>query len=194
MVTVNKTEGPEVYQIKVSLKEISPLIWRRIQVTGDTTLNKLHRIMQLVMGWQDYHLHQFIIRGRYYGQPAMDETWDDLTEKDQDDKKVRLNHVVLREKTRFIYEYDFGDGWEHEVLIEKILPRGKGMRYPVCVAGERACPPEDCGGIRGYADLLRVIRNPRHREHKRMLEWVGGSFDPEAFDVGEVNRELKTIK
>ena len=98
------------------------------------------------------------------------------------------------EKFKFLYEYDFGDGWEHELLLEKMLPKDMETRYPICLAGKRACPPEDCGGIWGYSDFLAAIRDPTHPEHDEMLEWVGGEFDPDAFDADEVNMELQSLK
>ena len=106
---------------------------------------------------------------------------------------MSLQQVVSRVKDKLIYEYDFGDSWEHELLVEKILPLEEGKRYPVCLTGKRACPPEDCGGIWGYASLLEAIRDPEHPEHEEMVDWVGGEFDPEAFDLDEVNRELQNL-
>ena len=173
----------DVYQLKVTLQGIRPQIWRRFQVTGDTTLPELHLILQVVMGWENYHLHQFSIGGP---DP-------DFGSETKNDHKVTLRQLVPQEKTRFAYEYDFGDSWEHEILVEKILPRKPRARYPVCVAGKRACPPEDCGGIWGYPEFLKAIRNRRHPEHREMLEWIGGSFDPEAFDLKEINRALRAI-
>ncbi len=112
----------------------------------------------------------------------------------ENDKTVKLNQVVSTAPARFIYEYDFGDGWEHEILVEKILPPEEGVRYPVCLAGKRACPPEDCGGTPGYAHFLEAIRNPGHEEHDELLQWVGDSFDLEAFDLDEINYKLKRMK
>lgn len=178
-----------IYQIKVTLRGSKPPIWRRFQVAGDTRLSKLHDILQVVMGWEDYHLYQFTIGGTYFGRPDPDFGLDM-----ESDRKVRLSQVVTGEKAKFTYEYDFGDSWEHQILIEKILPPEPGVRYPICLTGKRACPPEDCGGIWGYADFLEAIQNPKHPEHEDMLEWIGGEFDPEAFDLEEVNRALKRIR
>ena len=108
----------------------------------------------------------------------------------EDTRKVTLATLVRGEKAKFLYEYDFGDSWDHELLVEKVLPAEAEKRYPVCLTGKRACPPEDCGGIWGYASLLEAIRDPEHPEHDEMVEWVGDEFDPEAFDLDEVNREL----
>lgn len=178
-----------VYQLKVTLRDSKPPIWRRIQVTSDTNLHKLHRILQAVMGWSDYHLHQFIVHGVYYGTPD-----PDFGLEVKNEKKVKLSQVVSSVKGKFIYEYDFGDSWEHVILLEKILLPEAGVYYPICVKGKRACPPEDCGGIWEYYNLLQIIEDADHPEHDEMLEWVGGSFDPEVFDLDAVNQELKNIK
>jgi hypothetical protein len=179
---------PVVYQIKVTLKGSRPPIWRRIQGISDTTLAQLHRILQCVMGWEDAHLYQFVVSGIMYGDPRL------LGELDAEDARtVPLATLGLREKVKFLYEYDFGDSREHELLVEKILSRDEGKRYPVCLTGKRACPPEDCGGIWGYASFLEAIRDPEHPEHDEMLEWVGGEFDPDILDLDEVNRELQRL-
>jgi hypothetical protein len=189
MARAKRSMTPVVYQIKVSLKGSKPPIWRRIQVTGETTLAQLHRILQRVMGWESYHLYQFVVGGIEYGDPGMLEEMEG-----EDARRVTLATLVRGEKDTFLYEYDFGDSWDHELLIEKVLPFEAGKRYPVCLTGKRACPPEDCGGIWGYAGFLDAIQDPQHPEHEEMLAWVGGEFDPEAFDVDEVNRELQRLK
>ena len=181
-----------IYQIKVTLKHGKPPIWRRIQVPGDVTLAKLHRILQIVMGWADYHLHQFIVGGAYYGEPHPDyEAWGPEM---HNERRVKLEQIAPGEKSKFSYEYDFGDGWEHELLVEKILPPEPGVHYPCCLKGKRACPPEDVGGIWGYADFLEAIADPDHEDHEDMLEWIGGEFDPEAFDLDEINAELRKLR
>ena len=178
----------DVYQIKISLNDIRPPIWRRLEVFSDTTLEKLHLIFQLAMGWAYYHLHQFTIWGEEYGQSDPD---NDLEVNDE--KKVKLYQVAPMEKFKFSYEYDFGDGWEHTVLVEKILPVEKGKHYPYCSKGKRACPPEDVGGVWGYTDFLETIKDVNHSEHEDMLEWVGGEFDPEEFNMKYINERLKKL-
>jgi hypothetical protein len=111
----------------------------------------------------------------------------------QDERKFKLNQIAPREKHKFIYEYDFGDSWEHVILVEKILSPEPGATYPECVKGRRARPPEDVGGIWGYADFLEAIRDPTHPEHESYVEWIGGEFDPEAFDLDEVNAALRDV-
>jgi hypothetical protein len=176
------------YQLKVTLKGSKPPIWRRIQVTSDTTLVKLHRILQCVMGWEGYHLYQFVIGGIAYGDPGL------LGELEAEDARpVTLETIVRGEQFKFLYEYDFGDSWEHELRIEKTLPLEEGKRYPVCLTGKRACPPEDCGGIWGYASFLEAIQDPTHPEHEEMVEWVGREFDPDAFDLAGVSTELQRL-
>lgn len=178
-----------VYQMKVTLEDISPPIWRRIQVTNDTTLDKLHRILQMIMGWSNYHLHEFVIGEVSYSVPDKESMFEVKNE-----KNVRLSQVVSKEQTKFSYIYDFGDYWRHKILIEKILPLEPDTQYPICIKGKRSCPPEDCGGVGGYYDFLQTIQDPNHPEHDETLEWVGGSFDPEAFDIDEINRELEKIR
>lgn len=180
--------GAPVYHLMVSLREIKPPIWRRVQVPGDITLAKLHRVFQIVMGWTNSHLHKFSIGGVDYAQPDPDGFLNF-----QSDRRARLNNVV-RAKQKFEYEYDFGDSWKHDIVVEKTLQPEPGAFYPFCLGGERACPPEDCGGVWGYQEFLEAIMNPAHREHEAMLAWVGGSFDPETFDLGAVNASLRRLR
>ena len=174
-----------VYQLKITLRDIRPPVWRRVQVK-DCTLAKLHDIIQTVMGWTESHLHAFEIGGEQYGEPDPMGMMEYRSE-----RSTRLSQVVARGHKKFTYVYDFGDNWEHVIEVEKELPPEPGARYPRCVAGKRASPPEDCGGAWGYADFLAAIRNPAHEEHEEMLEWVGGEFDPEAFDPDDVNQQLQ---
>ncbi len=182
-------EPAKIYQLKITLKDSRPSIWRRFQVRSDIPLAKLHRIIQEVMGWFDGHLHQFIVGQIYYGIPSR----EDISEV-KDEKKVRLDQILSVPGRRIVYEYDFGDGWEHVIVLEKILSPDSKARYPRCLDGARACPPEDCGGIYGYADFLEAIREPEHEEHEETLEWIGGEFDQEEFDLEAVNQSLKSIR
>lgn len=180
--------GASLYQIKVSLREIKPPIWRRVQVSGDITLAKLHLVLQIAMGWTNSHLHRFSIGGVDYAEPDPDGHLNF-----QSDRRARLNHVV-RAKQKFEYEYDFGNGWEHDIVVEKTAQPEPGATYPFCLTGERACPPEDCGGLWGYHEFLEAIMNPAHTEHEELLAWVGGSFDPEMFDLDAVNASLRRLR
>lgn len=174
--------GP-ILRIKVTLRESSPPIWRRLLVPADMTLGEFHEVLQIAMGWTDTHLHHFTAKGVYYGTP--DPEWDmDY----RDERRVRLAALLKSPKDRLRYEYDFGDGWEHEVVVEEVLAADPSGRYPWVLAGKRACPPEDCGGIPGYFTLLAALADPAHPEHGELSDWVGENFDPEKFDAEEVNR------
>jgi len=180
-----------LYQFKITLLGAKPPIWRRIQVQ-DCTLDKLHEHIQTAMGWTNSHLHQFEIKGQRFGDPELlDDGFDDF--ECVDSTKTMLSEILPKTGKRFAfkYEYDFGDSWEHEVMFEGIPPVDPKAKYPLCVEGERACPPEDCGGVWGYGDFLEAIRNPKHEEHESMLEWVGGRFDPEEFDPKRATKEMK---
>lgn len=177
-----------VYQLKVVLREIEPPIWRRVQVPGDITLSKLHRVLQIAMGWTNSHLHKFTIGGVDYAEPDPDGLLEFRS-----DRRARLSEVARPGET-FEYEYDFGDGWEHEVILEQMIQPEPGAVYPLCLAGERACPPEDCGGVSGYGEFLEAIMDPVHPEHAHMLSWAGGNFDPEALDLQDVNRRLTRLR
>ena len=189
-------DNSQVFQLKVTLKRTKPPIWRRIQVRGSIRLPHLHGCLQTVMGWHDEHLHQFAVRGPlgeriFYGEPEPNPLLGfDWT---KNEKKVRLDHIVGAPKDHFVYEYDFGDGWEHEILVEKVLPPDPGGSYPICLAGKRACPPEDVGGVWGYYEFLDAIANPEHPDHEDRLEWIGGELDPEDFSVEDVNLRLKAV-
>jgi len=177
-----------LYQLKITLRDIHPPIWRRIQVWEDTTLAQLHTILQIVMGWEDYHLHEFVIGRRLYSVPDPD---DDMNErKVVDESHVPLGEVVPRVGTKFAYLYDFGDSWEHDLILEAILLPETTAQYPTCIGGERRTPPEDVGGITGYEEYLAVLADPEHEEHENMLQWRG-QFDPESFAPDQVNQGLR---
>jgi len=171
-----------VYRIKVMLNGTKPPIWRRLLVSSDTDLVGLHAIIQVAMGWTDSHLHQFIAGGERYREPDPDFDDDALPE-----AGVRIDSLLKREKHWITYEYDFGDGWEHKITLEKILPYEGGEVVPKCIDGRRGRPPEDVGGVYGYARFLQIYNDKAHPEHKEMVEWAGEYFDPEGFDIVEVN-------
>ena len=178
------------FQFKVTLLDIKPAIWRRIRVP-DCTLDSLHLYIQAAFGWENYHLHQFEIEGVQYSQPASD--GDDMDFEDETD--VLLSKLLPKstKRCRWIYEYDFGDGWRHEVLFEGFPPIEPKAKYPLCLEGERACPPEDCGGPPGYANYLDAVADPEHEQHDEMLDWRG-PFDPEAFDAKKATKEMRKVK
>lgn len=167
----------QILQLKATIVGIKPPVWRRLLVAESATLSDLHDALQGAFGWYDCHLHEFEIDGVRYGTDD-GEGWGPPV---KDERRGRLGKVASV-GTTIRYVYDFGDDWVHKVAVEKMLPADPKIRYPVCVAGKRACPPEDCGGVWGYEHLLAAISDPHHPEHEEMLEWVGGSFDPEEFD------------
>ena len=174
-----------VYQMKVWLTDIEPLIWRRFLVAGDQTLYRLHLILQTIMGWESYHLYEFIIDEIEYGEPD-DEYQPDIAYA----RKTMMSQVLHSQGQRFRYVYDYGDNWEHEIVVEEISEPEEYVFYPVCLDGERACPPEDVGGVSGYEDFLEIIHDPEHEEYDDMVSWNEG-FSQEAFDVRSVNKELR---
>lgn len=185
-----KEKYDRVYQFKIALKHIRPPIWRRIQVPENYSFWDLHVAIQDAMGWLDYHLHEFEMVNPSTGIKVAIGIPDEEFARDREvlsDHKQKIADYFSLENPSASYVYDFGDNWEHTVKLEKILPRDKDIDYPVCIAGKRACPPEDCGGVWGYKDFLEIISDPDHEEHKEMIEWAGGEFDPEHFDVKEVS-------
>lgn len=173
-----------IHQIKITLRDVKPPVWRRVLVPASIRLGQLHEVIQVAMGWTDSHLHGFDIGGVSYGMP-----WDDAPEDLRDERRVLLSRVVPG-PGRFRYDYDFGDGWEHDIVVERELTAEAGRTYPVCTAGGRACPPEDCGGPWGYAELLEALDDPRHERHRDLTSWLGGSWDAEQFDLDAVNEDL----
>lgn len=178
-----------IYQLKITLRGSKPPIWRRILVIDSTKLDDLHEIFQVVMGWENYHMHQFCHGEIFYG--VLNEDFDDFGIELKDESKYRLSQLLTAEKSSMVYEYDFGDGWEHQIVLEKILPFDSTLQLPLCIKGKRACPPEDCGGIWGYEDLLKILKDKKHPDHENMQEWIGGSFDSEYFDLDEINEQLR---
>lgn len=179
------SKAQAVYQLKITLRGARPPIWRRVQVK-DMTLAELHGIIQEAMGWGFSHLYSFKVGGVEYGDPMM--TGDELDM--EDDGKARLSRLIRGENFKFSYTYDFGDNWDHEILVEKILPPENDRDYPVCLAGKRACPPEDIGGVWGYLEFVAAMADPKHPRHEEFSEWFEDPFDPEAFEIDEVNRRL----
>ncbi len=188
--TVKKEEKKEkIFQLRISLIGSKPEIWRRILVSGDTTLAKLHTIIQELIGWEDDHLHEFVIAGKHYTRPMPGE-W----EPSENERRFHLYDVASKEGLKFLYTYDFGDNWEHGIVVEKILEGDERFfGKPVCIDGENAGPPEDCGGIYGYYGMLKALKDKRHPEHEEIKEWLG-DFDPKQFDMNRVNRILSRMR
>ncbi len=174
----------KIFQIKVTLRGSRPPIWRRMLVHDTMLLGDFHHLLQIAMGWMDYHLHLFIKQNEYFG-PKDPENPDIY-----DESKVRLKELLRWPKERIVYEYDFGDDWLHDIVLEKVVEADPKRKYPWIVAGKRACPPEDCGGIYGYYRMLAAINDPNDPDRGDWLDWLGEDFDPDAFSVEEVNAFL----
>jgi hypothetical protein len=181
-----------LYQLKITLKWSKPPIWRRVVVRANMPLDHLHGLIQIAMGWTDSHLHQFIVGRTFYGKP--DPEFADMGSETLNEKRYTVADLAPAAKKKFIYEYDFGDGWQHEVVVEKVLPPDPAFKHPVCLAGANACPPEDCGGIGGYYNLLEIMADAKHPEHADMKDWIGGELNAAQFDLNEVNAVLKRLK
>lgn len=187
------TSADLLFQFKITLLEFRPAVWRRIQVR-DGTLGDLHEHIQRAFGWWNYHMHQFTIEGENYGPLPPGDFGDlDFGPEVIDEESVRLSRLLppsAKKRIRWLYEYDFGDGWRHEILFEGYPKPDKRRKYPLCIDGARACPPEDCGGPWGYANYLEALADPRHEEHEFLLEWRG-PFDPDAFNPKKATDEMR---
>ncbi len=192
MPTKKPSADAQISQLKITLADLVPPVWRRVHVSNQMTLGDLHVVIQLAMGWSNSHMHQFKVGKTYYGSAYPDD-FDGTTET-KDENKITVGEVLAKPKAKITYEYDFGDSWEHEIVLEKVLPPEQGVKYPLCLDGKRACPPEDCGGAWGYANMLEVMDDPEHPEYEEMSEWLGEEFDPEAFSVEAVNKVLRKTR
>ncbi len=195
--SVSVSEDPEpygapLYQLKISLKGSDPPIWRRVLVRSDMPLRRLHGVIQRVMGWTDSHLHQFIVGDTCYGTP--DPEIMGFGRQTLSEKSYTVADVAPAVKRSFVYEYDFGDGWNHKIVVEKILPPDPEFQHPICLAGANACPPEDCGGIGGYSELIEILADPRNLRHESMKDWLGYDLDPARFNIEIANGVLKRLK
>jgi hypothetical protein len=181
-----------IYQIQLSLLGSKPEIWRRILIQSNLLLSDFHNVIQSSMGWTNSHLHLFKKNEICYAENTADDfTWEESGHVDYQEMKV--SDLLINEGDRILYEYDFGDGWEHEIILEKILPgEGNELGKPVCLEGKMNCPPEDYGGIRGYSYMLEILKNPDHKEYDSFKAWLGGKFDPEYFNLNKVNKLLKS--
>ncbi|WP_044409286.1 plasmid pRiA4b ORF-3 family protein [Thiomicrospira microaerophila] len=176
----------KIYQLKINLKGAKPPIWRRFLVNSTVKLDQFHRTLQVVMGWYGGHLHQFNVNGCSYGAPNPDWGFDDVI----DEGSTTLGQVLKYEKSKMIYEYDFGDGWEHIITLEKILPFSTTTPLPICIKAKGACPPEDIGGLWAYYDFLEIMKDKNHPEYEDYADWIGGDFDPDHCDLNLINELL----
>jgi hypothetical protein len=177
----------QIYRLKVTLQETAPAVWRRLLVPADMSLAKFHRVLQDSFGWTNSHLNCFECWSGCFGMVGIEEDADDL----EDERRTKLASVLPNEGACLIYRYDYGDDWEHLVVLERILEPDHRHHYPLCVGGARACPPEDCGGTSGYEELCRVLLSSKDEEHDSTLTWLGGYFDPAGFDANAVNRPFR---
>lgn len=182
-------------ELEITLRHITPRIWRLFVVPGSIKLHKLHAVIQTVMGWTDSHLHSFRVGSHEYmqpdpGDPGWQETMSDTII--HDERKHKLGDLITTKGDKFSYTYDFGDDWEHEVKVKSVIASPEPLKFAFCVHGERACPPEDCGSFPGYEELCEALPNPKHPRHKELKEWIG-EYDPGRFDEQEVNRRLSRI-
>lgn len=183
------------YQLRIDLKGTKPPIWRRVLVPSSLRLDRLHEVVQVAMGWLDVHLHMFVKGRQTYAVPN---PWGDEwvlpgMPATLDERKFRVDQMLKREKDWIGYEYDFGDGWEHRITLQKVLPYDPALRLPACTGGKRRCPPEDCGGVWSYYDNLEVLKDPKHDGYEHVREWMGAGFDAEEFSVEEVNEVLRSM-
>ena len=172
----------------MQLADINPVVWRRVLVPGAVRMAKLSEMLLATMGWTNSHLHAFRVGDKRYGMCL-----DEYPEEEIDEKDVTVLQA-LREEQRFVYDYDFGDGWEHDVVIEELTWSYFGLKFGVCIDGQDACPPEDVGGAGGYEEFLDAVSDPKHEEHESYLEWVGGSFNPTDFDLAATNAALQRVR
>jgi hypothetical protein len=179
---------PGPYCLKVTLRDSVPLIWRKIVVAADVTLFDLHLILQATMGWHNDHMYEFVIARKKYGYPDNIPFFGTKAA-----TNVNLYQVVLKPGTKFIYEYDFGDDWKYDIILEDILPDSYPLPHPICLDGQRACPPEDCGGIFSYMTMLPVLADPKHPQYKDLRQWLGTRSNPATFNKSTVNAKLKQV-
>ena len=177
-----------IYRVRVSLLDIEPPIWRRIELSSQTTLRQFHRILQIAMGWENSHLHEFLVGLQRYGipDPTYDEPGDVVPE-----GKVRLSDFLSTPGAQIRYHYDFGDCWQHAIELESEIEAVAGIEYPHLVDGARSCPPEDCGGVSGYADLLNILMDPQNEEFQHMRAWAGDKFNAEVSSAKTINMRLR---
>lgn len=189
MATKTSNTAQDAYQIKVTLLGTKPPVWRRLVVPASITLAKLHDVLQTAMGWHDCHMHQFCAGDRLIGKPGPEDFAMGMPPV-ENERTIKLNSVLRNPGAKMIHTYDFGDSWEHAVVLEKRLPLLFDTSHPICIDRKLACPPEDSGGIPGFYILLDALADHRHEQHEEMRDWINEDFDPNAFSIDEVNRRL----
>ena len=180
--------GQSVFRLRIQLRDVKPVVWRMVLVPGSIRMAKFSAILLAAMGWNNSHLHAFLI-----GDERIGMCFDDYPEGEIDEKGVTVLQA-LREERNFVFEYDFGDSWEHDVVIEDLTWSSFGLKFGVCLDGENACPPDNVGGAWGYTEFLKAVADPEHEEHDRMIEWAAGPFDPTKFDVANANALMQKVR
>lgn len=179
----------KIFQIQIVLRGSKPKIWRRLLVKSDMLLPEFHKVIQITMGWSNVHLHHFIKGDSFYTVKLEDDDfWDKM--RDIDYKQIKISELLLKKHDKIVYEYDFGDAWEHDIILEEINFPEPDIKYPVCIDGHLSCPPEDCGGIEGYHNILEILKNPEHKFYENYKDWLDEDFDPEYFNLEEINKKL----
>jgi hypothetical protein len=191
--TSHRGRADAIYELRVALPYIAPTIWRRLEVPGTMTFGDLHGAVQVAVGWEDCHLWAFYV-GKTEVSPEPEQLDFPGEPRARPADRTTLEEMLARRRIKFRYVYDMGDDWLHEIKVEKVFAPEPGVTYPRCTGGKRACPPEDCGGFPGYFHLLEVLADPKHPEHGEMLDWMGGEWDPEGFDIDAVNARLQPRK
>lgn len=186
-----KKEMAAAYELKITLLRVEPAVWRRVLVPRDIILDDLHLVIQRVMGWDNDHMHEFLIGRKRYGMMIPDDFG--FSDSTVDESIVRLNGVA-KPKAKFQYLYDFGDNWAHEIVIEREIKSESNERLVSCTAGENACPPEDCGGVYGYENMLKILADDQDDEYSDIKEWLGDDFDPTQFDLKSANQAVAEMR
>jgi hypothetical protein len=186
--TLKQGQSEVIVQIKIKLLGVSkPPVWRRLQLRADTRLDHLHDIIIAAFGWENYHMHVFTSGPEEFGEP-------DPELGSSDERRVRLDQLIGEIGDRLRYTYDFGDNWEHEIVVEDLLDVDPDTHYPTLVAAKGTCPPEDCGGPWGYDDLKAILADPTHERHREMIDWLGlddnTAFDPNAVTIDRLEEEV----
>jgi hypothetical protein len=174
-----------IYKLRINLIDSLPPVWRNFYVKSDIVLSDLHHIIQIVMGWDSTHMNQFIHNQTFYGMP---DPYDELETIDY--RNIKLEDLLSKEGDQMIYEYDFGDNWEHRLTLKGVITDTNFPQIPYCEKGEKACPPEDCGGIPGYENLIRILSNTKNQEYEDMIMWLGREYDPNEFNLSIINSKL----
>lgn len=189
MPTKKLSPAASVFTLKVALLGSEPPIWRAVQVRGDTRLDELHRVLQAAFGWENAHMHEFVVGKQRYGRPDPEDGLETA-----DESRVTIAEVAPKAGKKLVYTYDFGDSWEHGIEVEKVEAPVGGVQYPRLIDGARAGPPEDCGGVFGYAEKLEALKDKGHPDHEEMVEWLGKKFDPKKFDLKKTAVEVSRVR